>query len=95
MTNITLSADEKLVKKAREYAARQGTSLNRMIREYMEQLANIPETDEIAEEFALLGRQEGAPARRGLFLTVKRRISGIQLHNETIFYCFQYCHLCQ
>jgi len=65
MMNITLSADEELVKKAREYAARQGTSLNRMIREYMEQLANIPETDEIAEEFALLARQEGGASPEG------------------------------
>ncbi|MCF8094188.1 MAG: DUF6364 family protein [Desulfobacteraceae bacterium] len=63
--NITLSADEELVKKAREYAARQGTSLNRMIREYMEQLASISAADEIAEEFAMLARQEGGASPDG------------------------------
>ena len=63
--NITLSADEELVKKAREYAARHGTSLNRMIREYMEQLTSISDTDQIAEEFALLARQEGGASPKG------------------------------
>jgi len=63
--NITLSADEELVKKAREYAARQGTSLNRMIREYMEQLASISDTDRIAEEFAMLAKQEGGASPEG------------------------------
>ncbi|MFW6101353.1 MAG: DUF6364 family protein [Bacteroidota bacterium] len=63
--NITLSADKELVEKAREHAARQGTSLNRMIREYMEQLASISDTDEIAEEFAMLARQEGGASPEG------------------------------
>lgn len=63
--NITLSANEELVKKAREYAARQGTSLNRMIRDYMEQLASISDTDQIAEEFALLARKEGGASPAG------------------------------
>jgi hypothetical protein len=36
--NITLSADENLLRKAREIARRQGKSLNRMIREYLESL---------------------------------------------------------
>lgn len=63
--NITLSADEELIKKAREVAARQGSSLNRMIREYMEQLASISDTDRIAEEFAMLARQEGGESPQG------------------------------
>jgi len=40
--NITLSADEDLVRKARAAARKQGKSLNQMVREYMQSLC---ETD--------------------------------------------------
>ncbi len=63
--NITLSADEELVKKAREVATRQGSSLNRMIREYMEKLASVTDVDSIAEEFAMLARQQGGASPHG------------------------------
>jgi fumarate hydratase class II len=39
--NITLSVDKELVKRAREYAAQHGTSLNQIIREYMEQFSSV------------------------------------------------------
>jgi len=39
MKNITLSADERLVENARREAARRGTSLNQLIRDYLEELA--------------------------------------------------------
>ncbi len=39
MKNITLSADESLIEKARSEAARRGTSLNQLIRDYLEELA--------------------------------------------------------
>ncbi len=63
--NITLSADEELVKKAREVPTRQGSSLNRMIREYMEKLASVTDVNSIAEEFAMLARQQGGESPRG------------------------------
>ncbi len=63
--NITFSADEALVKKAREIAVRQGSSLNRMIRDYMEQLASVSDTDRIAEEFAMLAKQKGGESPQG------------------------------
>lgn len=37
--NITLAVDEKIVERAREVARQQGTSLNALIREYLEKLA--------------------------------------------------------
>ena len=37
--NLTLAVDEDAVEKAREVARAQGTSLNALIREYIEQLA--------------------------------------------------------
>jgi len=37
--NVTLSIDEKTLKRAREVARRQGKSLNQLVREYMQGLA--------------------------------------------------------
>ncbi len=37
--NITLSIDDELVERARDVARQQGTSLNALIRQYLEQLA--------------------------------------------------------
>lgn len=41
MANLTLSVDEAVVERAREVARQQGTSLNALIREYLEQLAGV------------------------------------------------------
>ena len=45
MKNITLSLPEQLLKEARKYAARQNTSLNAMIREFLKNRINQPSTD--------------------------------------------------
>lgn len=42
MANLTLAVDETLVEKARAAAREQGTSLNALIRDYIEQLAGQP-----------------------------------------------------
>jgi hypothetical protein len=39
MKNITLSADERLIERARREAERRGTSLNQLIRDYLAELA--------------------------------------------------------
>jgi len=39
MKNITLSADERLIERARSEAARRGKSLNQLIRDYLEEIA--------------------------------------------------------
>lgn len=41
--NLTLSVDDKLVEKARQVASRQGTSLQALIRQYIETLAGSRE----------------------------------------------------
>ncbi len=63
--NVTLSADEKLVKKAREYAARHETSLNRMIREFMRKLAGLADLERRAAEFARLAKDKGGASPKG------------------------------
>lgn len=45
MKNITLSADEQIIKRARAAAKMRGMSLNQMIRDYLEELASGSQTD--------------------------------------------------
>ena len=63
--NITLSADKELIRKAREYAARQGSSLNQVIREYLEQVTASSGIEDHAREFAKLAREHGGVSPRG------------------------------
>lgn len=63
--NITLSADPELVKKVREYAARNGTTLNRLIREYMEQVIGEKDADSAAAEFSRLAREKAGRSPKG------------------------------
>ncbi len=41
--NLTLSVDDRLVEKARQVASRQGTSLQALVRQYIEMLAGFRE----------------------------------------------------
>ena len=52
--NITLSADEELIRKAREYAKRHNSTLNRMVRTYLEQITNEMDREAAAQEFSYL-----------------------------------------
>jgi hypothetical protein len=52
--NITLSADEELIRKAREYAKRHNSSLNNLVRSYLEQITNEMNREEAAQEFEAL-----------------------------------------
>jgi len=63
--NITLSADPELVKKVREYAAKNGTTLNRLIREFMEQVIGEQDADAAAAEFESLARKNAGRSPRG------------------------------
>ena len=55
--NITLSADKELIQKAREYAAQRGTSLNQLIREYLEHIAAMGDKESNAREFERLATE--------------------------------------
>ncbi len=57
--NITLSADEKLIARARAYAREHNTTLNQVIRDYMERLTGQTDGDATAAEFAALAREHG------------------------------------
>jgi hypothetical protein len=58
--NVTLSLDEKIVEAAREVARQQGTSLNALIRQYLELLAGTRSSAETARELqAMWAEQSG------------------------------------
>lgn len=62
--NITLSADQDLIERARRYAAEHGTSLNQLIRDHLERLVGDTPRDAAAAEFAMIGRTMGGDSRR-------------------------------
>tara|TARA_B100000315_G_scaffold40251_1_gene35148 strand:- start:2611 stop:2835 length:225 start_codon:yes stop_codon:yes gene_type:complete len=43
--NITLSADSKLIKKVRQYANDHNTTLNKMVRTFLQSLVSDPRTE--------------------------------------------------
>lgn len=65
MKNLTLSADEDLIAKARTYAQARGTTLNQMVREYLARLAGGLDPCEAAEEFAALARAAAGRSPEG------------------------------
>ncbi len=54
MTNVTLALDERVLERARAVAREQGTSLNALIREYVEHLAGQRDAAETAREWRRL-----------------------------------------
>jgi plasmid stability protein len=63
MTNLTLAVNEEILRKARIRAMQRGTSVNALIRDYLERLAGESQSAEgIAELFAAV---EGSGASSG------------------------------
>ncbi len=52
--NITLSADEALINKGREYARSHNTSLNQLVRDYLLRLTGGTGAEKVADEFVRL-----------------------------------------
>ena len=52
--NMTLSVDDEVVQKARRRADAMGTSVNQLVREYLEQIAGAGDLDAAAAEFEKL-----------------------------------------
>lgn len=48
--NVTLSIDEEILIRARELAARRRTSVNQMIRDYLEEIVSERSPSEVLEE---------------------------------------------
>ena len=56
MVNVTLTANEDLVAKARAYAQARNTTLNQLVRDYLQRLTGQLDPQQAAEEFAELAR---------------------------------------
>jgi len=57
MKNLTLSIDDELLEKSREYAAKQGTSLNGLIRHFLIEATTQPQSSDWFEGFQLVSGQ--------------------------------------
>jgi hypothetical protein len=57
--NLTLAVDEATVEKAREVARQQGTSLNALIRDFIERLADESSGDQLLADFEALWAEPG------------------------------------
>lgn len=54
--NITLSADAELIRRARAYAQERHTTLNQMVRDYLENVVGGMAPEEVAERFGEIAR---------------------------------------
>ena len=55
--NLTLSVKEDVIKRARSAAKARGTSVNQLVREYLQSLGGLSEPDQEIEEFRRLSDQ--------------------------------------
>lgn len=60
MANLTITIDGRLLKQARIRALEDGTSVNALLRTYLERYAGIGDRDEALAGFARLARQSTA-----------------------------------
>ena len=60
MTNLTLSVDDDVLRRARIRALQRGTSVNALVREYLERLAGTSPAAEGVAEFLAITREAGA-----------------------------------
>jgi hypothetical protein len=63
--NITLSANEETIRLTREYARQRGTSLNRLIRDFLNNLTSTQEGETAASEFSRLALEQGGRSPEG------------------------------
>jgi hypothetical protein len=65
--NITLSVDDELIESARQRAKVLGSSVNQLVREYLEQLAGKSDPEADAAEFEKLSRLANGNSRAWKF----------------------------
>jgi hypothetical protein len=65
MKNITLSAPEEVIAKARHYAKAHKKTINQLIREYLAELVTKQDRETLIEEFDELVRQNACHPEEG------------------------------
>jgi len=61
--NVTLSIDDEVLQRARQKAEVMGTSVNQLIRDYLEQFSGKVDPNELAAEFERLSHLGGGDSR--------------------------------
>ena len=72
--NITLSADEKLIEKVRNYANKHNTTLNGLIREHLKKIVNEAAVENSADEFEMIAVNYGGNSK-GATLNKRKKSS--------------------
>lgn len=65
--NLTLSVEDEVVERAREVARQQGTSLNALVRQYLENLAGRRTGEQLARELEGLWAERSGSSGGGRF----------------------------
>ena len=67
MTTVSINIDERIAERARDRAAKQGTSLDSVLQEYLRRYADGEEAESAVKEFLELAKQSasssGSPGR--------------------------------
>jgi hypothetical protein len=63
--NITLSAEPEVLQRTREYARNHGTSLNQLVREFLQRLTMQEDRDKVADEFVKNATEHGGQSPEG------------------------------
>ena len=61
--NVTLAIDDEVMREARKRAEAMGTSVNQLVRDYLEQFAGKADPNGAAAEFEQLSRKAGGNSR--------------------------------
>jgi hypothetical protein len=56
--NITLSVEDRVVAEARRLAAARGTSLNQLVRDYLNELTRVDDTESVIADLQALWAEE-------------------------------------
>lgn len=65
MANLTLTVDEDLLRRARVRALEQGTSVNGLVRDWLERFAGDNAQRQASEEIIAIGQRSNASSGRG------------------------------
>jgi hypothetical protein len=65
MQNITLSADEEALAKARNYAKKHNTTLNQIIRDYIQEIVIKSERESFIDEFLKFAQEHAGCSEPG------------------------------
>jgi len=62
--NIKLSADKSTIEKAKKYAKKHNTSLNKLLRDYLKKLSDSANTVAIADEFERIALSQSGESEK-------------------------------